>query len=67
MSMQLEINPAIFREYDIRGIAENDLSPEFAECLGLAYELTPIGRTPKFVVNTQTTRVQYDETVHKRI
>jgi phosphomannomutase/phosphoglucomutase len=30
-------NPSIFREYDIRGIAGKDLSPEFAENLGLAY------------------------------
>jgi len=30
-------NPAIFREYDIRGIAGTDLSPEFAYQLGLAY------------------------------
>lgn len=35
--MQLKINPTIFREYDIRGIAGQDLSPEFAESLGLAY------------------------------
>jgi phosphomannomutase/phosphoglucomutase len=35
--MALEIRPSIFREYDIRGIAGTDLTPEFAECLGLAY------------------------------
>src|SRR4051812_5752685 len=35
--MALKINPSIFREYDIRGIAARDLSPEFAECLGMAY------------------------------
>jgi phosphomannomutase/phosphoglucomutase len=35
--MTLAINPSIFREYDIRGIAGRDLSPEFAEALGLAY------------------------------
>lgn len=32
-----KIVPAIFREYDIRGIAERDISAEFAERLGLAY------------------------------
>lgn len=35
--MALEIRASIFREYDIRGIAGRDLSPEFAELLGLAY------------------------------
>lgn len=36
---QFKINPAIFREYDIRGIAqgEKDLSPAFAQALGVAY------------------------------
>lgn len=33
----MPINPAIFREYDIRGIAGKDLSPEFARKLGRAY------------------------------
>jgi phosphomannomutase/phosphoglucomutase len=31
------MNPGIFREYDIRGVAGKDLSPEFAHKLGLAY------------------------------
>lgn len=35
--MSYQIRPSIFREYDIRGIAEKDLSPEFAEALGFAY------------------------------
>jgi hypothetical protein len=35
--MQLKINSTIFREYDIRGTAGEDLSPEFAEYLGFAY------------------------------
>lgn len=30
-------NPTIFREYDIRGIADRDLPDEFAENLGYAY------------------------------
>lgn len=33
----LKINPQIFREYDIRGFVEKDLSPEFAYILGRAY------------------------------
>ena len=33
----LKINPTIFREYDIRGIVDEDLNEEFAETLGKAY------------------------------
>jgi len=44
--MALQINPSIFREYDIRGIAGRDLSPEFAELLGRAYAQYISGRTP---------------------
>ena len=44
--MSLQIRPSIFREYDIRGIAGRDLTPEFAECLGQAYALYLSGRTP---------------------
>lgn len=43
---KLKINPSIFREYDIRGIAERDLSAEFAEQLGLAYASYIQGRKP---------------------
>ena len=31
------MNPAIFREYDIRGIAEKDFNADFVETLGQAY------------------------------
>src|SRR3954469_14428101 len=44
--MAVKIIPSIFREYDIRGIAGRDLSPEFAECLGRAYAMYISGRTP---------------------
>jgi len=40
------INPAIFREYDIRGIAGRDISPEFAEVLGRAYAKHIADRRP---------------------
>ncbi|RMG39821.1 MAG: phosphomannomutase/phosphoglucomutase [Candidatus Dadabacteria bacterium] len=33
----MQINPLIFREYDIRGIVDKDLSEEFAYLLGRAY------------------------------
>lgn len=35
--MALTINPKIFREYDIRGTVDVDLSPDFAYLLGRAY------------------------------
>lgn len=43
----LTINRSIFREYDIRGIAGRDLSPEFAERLGYAYCLFLKSRSKK--------------------
>lgn len=33
----MKINPSIFREYDVRGIAGSELSSEFAKHLGLAF------------------------------
>ncbi|MCX8066092.1 MAG: phosphomannomutase/phosphoglucomutase [Candidatus Hydrogenedentes bacterium] len=33
----MNINPNIFREYDIRGIAGKDLTEEIMECIGKAY------------------------------
>ena len=44
--MTLQIRPSIFREYDIRGIAGKDLTPEFAECLGMAYAQMIVDRRP---------------------
>ena len=44
--MSLTIRPAIFREYDIRGIAGKDSDAPFAECLGQAYAQYISGRTP---------------------
>lgn len=35
--MNFQLNPAIFREYDVRGIAGKDLSSSFAFLLGRAY------------------------------
>lgn len=43
---QVKINRSAFREYDVRGIAGKDLSPEFAELLGLAYATFISGRPP---------------------
>jgi phosphomannomutase/phosphoglucomutase len=41
------MNPSIFREYDIRGIAGKDLSPEFARLLGLTYAEWAFRKTGK--------------------
>ena len=38
------MNPAMFREYDIRGLAENDFDKEFALLLGKVHG-TPIAET----------------------
>jgi phosphomannomutase/phosphoglucomutase len=41
------MNPNIFREYDIRGIAGKDLSPEFAKMLGFTYAEWAFRKTGK--------------------
>lgn len=33
----MKVNPIVFREYDIRGTVDKDLSPEFAKLLGRTY------------------------------
>src|SRR4029450_12910785 len=33
----VELNPTIFREYDIRGVADRDFDAEFARSLGQAF------------------------------
>ncbi|MCB0328735.1 MAG: phosphomannomutase/phosphoglucomutase [Bdellovibrionales bacterium] len=35
----MKLNPLAFREYDIRGVVDEDLSPEFARLLGRTYSL----------------------------
>jgi phosphomannomutase/phosphoglucomutase len=35
--LKQKISPSVFREYDIRGTAGDDISEDFAWCLGLAY------------------------------
>lgn len=45
-----EINPTIFREYDIRGVVGKDLTEEIMETLGKAYAAYMQGRLPRNVV-----------------
>ena len=40
------VNPLVFREYDIRGVATIDLSDKFAEDLGFAYAMLIKGNKP---------------------
>ena len=54
------MNPLVFREYDIRGLAGKELSPAFAEYLGLAYAAFIKGRTPSAGRKTLTVAVGRD-------
>jgi phosphomannomutase/phosphoglucomutase len=45
----MEINPYIFREYDIRGLAETELTPKVAEAVGRAFG-TYLGGSAKVAV-----------------
>ncbi|MBY0469885.1 phosphomannomutase/phosphoglucomutase [bacterium] len=54
------MNPSIFREYDIRGLAEKDLTPAFAEALGLTYAKYVAGRTPVASRKNLTVGVGWD-------
>src|SRR5210317_1214661 len=33
----MDINPSIFRQYDVRGVVDRDLTPEAVELLGRGY------------------------------
>lgn len=60
----MTINPKIFREYDIRGIVDEDLSEEFANVLGKAYGtyLQSFGTKDVLVArDTRTTSPSYQE------
>ena len=58
--MSVMIKPSIFREYDIRGIAGRDLTPEFAELLGRAYANYLGKRTPAAERRFLTVSVGWD-------
>lgn len=45
-ALSIQISPSIFREYDVRGIAGQDLTAGFAELLGLGYAQMIHGRKP---------------------
>jgi phosphomannomutase/phosphoglucomutase len=59
----IQINPSIFREYDIRGIAEKDLSADFARLLGRTYAewaLKKLGRESMTIAVGQDCRLSSD-------
>jgi len=60
VKMSFKVNPSIFREYDIRGIAGKDLSPEFAEQLGLTYSQYIGSRKPVAGRKNLTVSVGWD-------
>src|SRR4029450_4043369 len=55
-----QLNPAIFREYDIRGIADVDFDAEFAHRLGLAFGTLALERGAKLVSVGRDCRVTSD-------
>lgn len=66
----MTINPKIFREYDIRGIVDEDLSEEFANVLGKAYGtyLQKFGTKDVLIArDTRTTSPSYQEALMEGI
>lgn len=55
------MNPAIFREYDIRGIADTDYDTDFAFALGRAYGTLAIGQGKKRVSVGRDCRLTSDK------
>jgi phosphomannomutase/phosphoglucomutase len=43
----MQVNPYVFREYDVRGVVGVDLTPEFARLLGKAYAVLLLDRDGK--------------------
>jgi len=55
------MNPAIFREYDIRGIADTDFDRDFAFTLGQAYGTYALGQGKKRVAVGRDCRLTSDK------
>ena len=54
------VNPAIFREYDIRGVAERDFDADFAFALGRAYGSLVVSRGKRRVAVGRDCRLSSD-------
>ena len=54
------VNPAIFREYDIRGVAERDFDADFAFALGRAYGSLAVSRGKRRVAVGRDCRLSSD-------
>jgi phosphomannomutase/phosphoglucomutase len=57
----IEINPSIFREYDIRGVVGKDLSPEVADTLGKAFGTMARSRKVKTITLGRDNRLSSPE------
>ena len=55
------MNPAIFREYDIRGVADKDYDVEFARKLGLAYAALVAGKGARRIAVGRDCRLTSDK------
>jgi phosphomannomutase/phosphoglucomutase len=55
------VNPQIFREYDIRGVVEKDLTPDIVRLLGQTYGTYMIERGLKVVTVGRDCRLSSDE------
>lgn len=64
----MKINEAVFKEYDLRGIVDKDLSDEFSELLGKAFGTYLLKRGTKDVIVGRDTRASspsYQKNVEK--
>jgi phosphomannomutase/phosphoglucomutase len=55
------VNPQIFREYDIRGVVEKDLTPDIVRLLGQTYGTYMIEKGLKDVTVGRDCRLSSDE------
>ena len=57
----MKIDPTIFKEYDIRGINDEQLSPELAEMIGKGFGTYLIRKGTKDCLVCRDTRVSSEE------
>jgi len=63
----MQVNPSIFREYDIRGLVDRDLTPAVAEAIGRAFGTLVQDRGPQRVVVGRDIRPSSDPFSHALI
>ncbi len=57
----MAVNPAIFREYDIRGVVDRDLNPELANLIGKAFGSYLLDRNLRKIVVGHDNRLSSEE------